>query len=46
MYDYVCVVQEGRTSLVLAIQNKHIEIVESLLNMNADPNITKNVSNE
>jgi ankyrin repeat protein len=46
MYDCVCVVQEGLTSLILAVQNKHVEIVESLLNANADPNITENVSNE
>ena len=42
----VCVVQEGLTSLMLATQNGHAEIVEALLNANCDPNITENVSIE
>ena len=31
---------------MLAIHNKHVEVVESLLNAKANPNITENVSNE
>ena len=42
----ICIVQMGLTSLMLAIYGGYIKIVESLLNANADPNITDNVSNE
>ena len=42
----VCGVQEGLTSLMLATQNGHDNVVEALLNANADPNITENVSIE
>ena len=46
--DCVRVMQEGFSSLILAIHNKHVEIAESLLNANfkANPNITDNVSKE
>ena len=43
---YICIVQMGFTSLMFATYGGYIEIVESLLNANADPNITDNVSNE
>ena len=42
----VCGVQEGLTSLMLATQNGHADIVEALLDTNCDPNITENVSIE
>ena len=42
----VCGVQEGLTSLMLATQNGHVEIVDALLNANSYPNITENVSIE
>ena len=44
--DCVCVVQEGFSSLILAIRNKHVEVAESLINAKANLNITDNVSNE
>ena len=42
----VCGVQEGLTSLMLATQKGYAEIIEALLNANANPNITENVSIE
>ena len=42
----VCGVQEGLTSLMLATQNGHDNVVEALLNANTNPNITENVSIE
>ena len=42
----VCGVQEGLTALMLATQKGHAEVVQALLNANADPNITENVSIE
>ena len=41
----VCGMQEGLTSLMLATQNGHDNVVEALLNASADPNITEHVSN-
>ena len=46
MCTCVCGVQEGLTSLMLAAQNGYAEIVEALLNANANPNITENVNIE
>lgn len=40
------VMQEGLSSLMLAIFAEYEETVETLLNANADPNITENISNE
>ena len=40
---YVVVMQEGLTSLALAAQNGHAEVVQALLEGNADPNIVENV---
>ena len=39
-----CFVQEGLTSLMLATQNGHVEVVQALLDAKADPNITESVS--
>ena len=44
MYACVCIVQVGLTSLILAVQKQHVEIVESLLNANCAPNLTEKVS--
>ena len=44
MCTCVCGVQEDLTSLMLATQNGHDDVVQALLNANADPNITENVS--
>ena len=38
--------QAGLTSLILAVQNQHVEVVEALLNVHCNPNITENVSIE
>ena len=38
--------QEGLTSLMLATQNGYNDVIEALLNANANPNITENVSIE
>ena len=35
----VHVLQAGLTSLVLAVQNQHVEVVEALLNVRCNPNI-------
>lgn len=43
IHDCVCCVQEGLTSLMLATQKDRGDIVEVLLDANADPNITENV---
>ena len=37
------IMQEGLTSLMLASQNSHLEVVEALLEARADPDITDNV---
>ena len=42
----VCGMQEGLTSLVLATQKGHDNVVEALLNVNANPNVTEHVSIE
>ena len=36
--------QEGLTSLILATQNGHLEVVEALLGAKAHPDITENVT--
>ena len=46
LYMYVCVLQAGLTSLIVAAYNQNIEVVEVLLNAGCDPNITENVSIE
>ena len=38
--------QAGLTSLILAVQNQHVEVVEALLNARCNPNTTENVSIE
>ena len=38
--------QEGLTSLMLATQNGRNDVIEALLDANANPNITENVSIE
>ena len=40
----IVVVQAGLTSLILATQSGHTEVVEALLKAKADPNITEKVS--
>ena len=40
----IVVVQVGLTSLILATQSGHTEVVKALLEANADPNITEKVS--
>ena len=40
---YICCLQEGLTSLILATQNRHLKVVEALLDAKADPDITENV---
>ena len=42
----VCGMQEGLTALMLTTQKGHAEVVQALLDANADPNITENVSIE
>ena len=37
-------VQNGLTALMLATQNGHVEVVQALLDAEADPNITESVS--
>ena len=38
--------QLGLTSLILAVQNQHVEVVDALLIAHCNPNITENVSIE
>ena len=40
---YVCCIQEGLTSLMLATNNGHAEVVKELLDAKADPNLTDKV---
>ena len=40
----IVVVQVGLTSLILATQSGHTEVVKTLLESNADPNIIEKVS--
>ena len=45
VHVYVIVaVQVGLTSLILATQSGHMEVVKALLEANADPDITEKVS--
>ena len=43
MLVHVYCIQEGLTSLMLATQNAHLEVVGALLDTMADPDITDNV---
>ena len=40
---YICYLQEGLTSLMLAIQNGHVDVVKALLDAKANPNISDKV---
>ena len=43
VWIYLYCMQEGLTSLILATQNGHLEVVDALLGAKADPDITENV---